>query len=119
MLMQVLGFENPRDFFRDGAFHDLFRRIWAYFASISFASQEAFASHLTSADAMTALQQAPLIPITPKQQTMLGEDNARACVLTQAAARGLACIDNASSFSFPKWRKWTPNAYADTLLSAA
>ena len=43
MLVQVLGFTSPQHLFAAGAFQDIFRRTWAYFASVCFTSQEAFA----------------------------------------------------------------------------
>ena len=40
MLMQVMGFTHPREFFKDGAFKERFREVWSYCASLDFTSQE-------------------------------------------------------------------------------
>ena len=46
MLVQLLGFSHPRDFFEAGNFVDVFRRVWSFVASICFRSQEGFAAYL-------------------------------------------------------------------------
>jgi len=88
MLLQVLGFTNPRQLFPSGNFRDLFRRVWSYFASVCFTSQESFAVHLGSPEAMTALREAPLMPVTRKQRSAMGEVRADECLQAQARARG-------------------------------
>ena len=40
MLIQVFGFSGPRDFFRGQNFADMYRRVWAFVASITFRSLE-------------------------------------------------------------------------------
>ena len=49
MLLQVLGFTHPRDFFQGRRFVDTFRRVWAFVASITFRSLESFAHFLGTA----------------------------------------------------------------------
>ena len=80
MLLHVVGFTSPRQLFESGEFMDTFRRVWSYFASVCFTSQEAFAVHLQCPEAMTALRDAPLMAVTPKQRKMLGEQRADACL---------------------------------------
>ena len=118
MLVQVLGFQHPREFFKNGVFKDLFRRVWSYFASISFVSQEAFARHCAVPEAMVALQREPLVPITPKQRAKLGDERAQASLEAQASARGLSNLDDAVRKHDQRWLKWTPSFYADTSLTA-
>ena len=74
MLVQLLGFAHPRDLFEAGGFADVFRRTWAFAASICFRSTEAYATHMGVPDAFEALHREPLLPITPKQRGMVGND---------------------------------------------
>ena len=60
-LMQVLGFRHPRDFFRGDRFVNMFRRIWAYVASITFRSLEGFARYLGTGVASGTLRELPLM----------------------------------------------------------
>ena len=46
MLLQLLGFADPRDVFADGRFVERFRRMWLFVASICFRSTEAYAAHM-------------------------------------------------------------------------
>ena len=80
MLLQVLGFTNPRQLFASGNFRDIFRRVWSYFASVCFTSQEGFAVHLRCPEAMAALREAPLMPVTPKQRSAMGDARADECL---------------------------------------
>ena len=66
MLVQILGFTSPQHLFGAGAFLDTFRRTWAYFASVCFTSEEAFAVYLRCPEALAALREAPLMQVTPK-----------------------------------------------------
>ena len=90
MLVQILGFTSPQHLFAAGAFLDTFRRTWAYFASVCFTSEEAFAVYLRCPEALAALREAPLMQVTPEQRASMGYGRAEACLRAQAAARGVA-----------------------------
>ena len=88
-MIQLFGFSHPRDLFRDGAFVERFRRMWYYVASIVFRSTEGYAAYTHEHAAFEALQQEPLLPITPKQRGMIGKERADQSIHAQLAARGL------------------------------
>ena len=89
MLIQVLGFSHPRDFFQGRRFVDIFRRVWAYVASITFRSLEGFAQHLGTGSAMERLRQLPLMTAVASQQEQLGPARVTETKLAQLAARRL------------------------------
>ena len=72
MLMQVLGFTHPRDFFQGRRFVETFRRVWAYVASLTFRSLEGFARYLGTNAASEALQSLPLMHLKPSQERQVG-----------------------------------------------
>ena len=120
MLVHVLGFSSPRQLFDSGGFVNMFRRVWSYFASVCFTSQEAFAVHLRCPEAMGALREAPLMPVTRKQRHALGEHRAEACLRAQKEARGVAHdsvpLDTLGATVF---HRWTPSRYRDIGMSAS
>ena len=85
-LIQVLGFRDPKACFASGQFQDTFRRIWSYFSSVVFHSQEAFAAYCREPSGMATLRELPLMPIAPKREKLLGEARATAAREAQAAA---------------------------------
>ena len=72
MLIQLLGFSHPRDLFSTSVLPDTFRRVWYFMASICFRSTEAFAHYTREDAAMHSLESKPLLPLTKKQQGMIG-----------------------------------------------
>ena len=119
MLMQVMGFTHPREFFKDGAFKERFREVWSYCASLYFTSQEGWADHCTVPEGMAALREAPLMPVKPKQREKLGEARSEACLTAQALARGLPSTATASNAAAPRFGAWTSAYLGDTSLPAA
>ena len=73
-LIQVLGFSHPRQFFKNGNFVDLFRRLWSYVASVSFTSQEACAVHIDETNGLDVLKQEPIMPVFPGQLKKIGHE---------------------------------------------
>ena len=119
MLVQLLGFQHPDDFFEIGNFVYVFRRVWSFVASIRFRSQEAFAAYCGSRAAVEALQSAPLIPVTPKPQKMLGTTRAQECLEAQLAARGLRRSPCEAETVSTEFRYWTTKPHGDRDLSAS
>ena len=142
MLVQILGITSPQHLFEAGAFRDTFRRTWAYFASVCLTSQEAFAVYLRCPQALAALREAPLMLVTAKQRTAMGDERADACLRAQAAAREVAAdgavgvtsapraaenrADDGSAEVTPQlaaearaFGAWTPRRYRGSSLSAA
>ena len=68
---------------------------------------------------MNALRSAPLVPVKPKQRTMLGEARARESIDAQLRARGLAAEPEASEVINTPFHCWTPHHYGDRTLSAS
>ena len=77
MLIQLLGFSHPQDVFQTNIIPDTFRRLWYFVASISFRSTEGYANYLHTDAAMEELRSQPLLPMTPKQRGMVGDDRVR------------------------------------------
>jgi len=119
MLIQLLGFTHPRDLFRGRAFADTFRAAWSFIASIVFESQEAFAAYLGTSAAMESLRNSSLMPVREKQQKVMGESRARACIDAQLQARGLLSAPAHDPTSELKFGTWTPSFYASKAASAA
>ena len=122
MLMQLLGFAHPNDFFQNGRFVDSLRRVWCFVASIVFESQEGFAAYLGTPAAMETMQKCPLMEVFPKQREMLGPERAAESIAAQWQARGLsgAPSDKETASAMPHdFVKWTPFFYGDSSLSAA
>ena len=95
-MIQLFGFSHPRDLFRDGAFVERFRRMWYYVASIVFRSTEGYAAYTHEHAAFEALQQEPLLPITPKQRGMIGKERADQSIHAQLAhAVCVRCLNRA------------------------
>ena len=88
MLIQLHGFSHPKDLF-GSHFVDMFRKVWYFVASISFRSSEGFAAYTGERAALEALRNAPIVPITPKQRGLLGEERTRQASEAQLHARGL------------------------------
>ena len=86
-LVQILGYSHPEEFFRSGTFVDMFRRMWAFAASICFTSQEALADQCGTYAAKNALSTAPVIPLSRKQRSMLGPERAQETMDAQNRAR--------------------------------
>ena len=97
MLIQLLGFAHPDDLFARGTLVETFKRVWYFVASVSFRSTEAFAAYLQCDSAMEQLQKQPLLPLTPKQRGMIGENRTRASVTAQLRGRGLVSLSLSSS----------------------
>jgi hypothetical protein len=114
MILQLLGFSHPREFFRSGEFVEMFRRVWQHFASFCFTSPEAFASSFGSAAAMDAIRQAPTMPVKGKQAVHLGAARAAECEQAQLAARGGRPEGDAHCLPFTPW---TPSAFKDSSLN--
>ena len=119
MLVQLLGFSHPRELFEGKNFVEMFRRVWGYCASICFRSQEGFAAHCGTPEAMEALKRAPLIPVTQKQAEMIGSLRTKQCVEAQLRARGLEHALPAEEIETTNFRYWTPAPYGDRSLTAA
>ena len=60
--VQVLGYSDPREFFKSGELVDRMREVFSFAASISFTSVEAFAAQCGSGAGLRALAEAPLMP---------------------------------------------------------
>ena len=73
MLIQLHGFSHPRDLFADGQFVERCRRMWYFVASICFQSTEAYAEYTKEGSAFQVLRQEPLLSVTQKQRSMIGE----------------------------------------------
>ena len=112
MLVQLLGFAHPKDFFHSGDFIDTFRKVWCFVASIVFESQEGFAAYLGTSAALRALQQSPLIELRSQQQTMIGSECVDECIAAQLKGRGLKQTDNVPII-VQEFQKWPPKHYAD------
>ena len=67
----------------------MFRRVWYFVASINFRSTEAFADYLNEPSALEKLAGLVLLPFTPKQRRMIGEERFRDSVNAQIESRGL------------------------------
>ena len=119
MLVQLLGFSHPRDFFQGGCFKDTFRHVWAFIASVVFESQEGFAAYLGTDSATASLQQCPVMEVHDKQQKMMGPERSRACVEAQLQGRGLDIASAVPSSAETKFKHWIPAAYGDETLTAA
>ena len=115
-MIQLFGFSHPRDLFRDGAFVERFRRMWYYVASIVFRSTEGYAAYTHEHAAFEALQQEPLLPITPKQRGMIGKERADQSIHAQLAARGLREVPEPSGPpTKPKY--YVPKVYGNVSSS--
>ena len=106
MLMQVLGFSHPRDFFRGRRFVDMFRRVWAFVASISFRSLEGLARSLGSDSAMTYLQKAPLMTLSKSQLNQVGLERAAETAQAQLTARGHASSETQEKSKTNPFMTW-------------
>ena len=119
MLLQILGFSHPVQYFSSGDFVDLFRRLWAYSASVCFHSPEAFAAHCGTGSGMDALRRAPLMPLGVVQRKMLSPEDVHVVRTSQLAARGIAAdgaeveIAHEAPFAY-----WVPHAYGSKSLTA-
>ena len=89
MLVQLMGFSGPRDFFRGQNFADTFRRVWAFMASITFRSLEGVARYLGTGAANVELQRLPLMRLVKSQQASIGPARVAETEQAQLLARGL------------------------------
>ena len=89
MLVRLMGFSGPRDFFRGQNFADSFRRVWAFVASITFRSLEGVARYLGTGAACAELQRLPLMRLAKSQQMSLGPARVEETEQAQLQARGL------------------------------
>ena len=119
MLLQLMGFAHPQDFFRGRAFADAFRSVWKFVSSIVFESQEAFANYLGTSSAMDTLRKLPVMPVRAKQKRMMGAERWHTCIDAQLHARGLREPSSSEPASEDKFPTWTPGIYASTGASAA
>ena len=92
MLIQLHGFSHPEDLFADGSFVDRFRKLWYFVASITFRSTEAYAVYTGEPSALEALSSEPLLSITPKQRSMIGNQRAEESIRAQLRARGMSQV---------------------------
>ena len=90
MLVQLLGFAHPMDFFRSGRLIEVFRRCGACMSSVCFRSTEAFAAYTQEPGAIEALRAQPLLPVAQQQRGMIGEARMAAALEAQLHARGLS-----------------------------
>jgi len=118
MLIQLLGFAHPQDIFGNNLLPDTFRRLWYYVASIAFRSTEAFADYLHEEQAMIALSQEPLLPLTNKQRGMIGEERVRDAQRAQLRARGLREMPQAAAVATNHPSYVTSTVHADATVSA-
>ena len=88
MLIQIFPFTHPRTYYESRAFKDAFRRIWSYFASVSFTSVEALAARLGAPSAWAAAKDSHLLPVALAQQKLLGSTAAEESFTAQMKARG-------------------------------
>ena len=112
MLIQLLGFAHPQDIFGNDVLPDIFVRLWYFVASISFRSTEAFARYLNEPSAMEKLQRLTLLPLTPKQRGMIGDQRVRDSISAQVKARGLDG-PNAEAQPPKQMTYYTSTAHAD------
>ena len=89
MLVQLHGFSHPEDLITSGAIANVFRRVWRFVSTICFRSPEAFAHYTQEASAMALLKTTPLMPFTPKQRNMIGEERVQQSICAQKQARGM------------------------------
>ena len=113
MMLQVLGFAHPSDLSGNGDFACMFSRVWQYVASICVRSVEAFAAHTSELATTTALQTSPLMPVTLKQQGMIGVSRTHEAIGAQLRARGLKTTPPAVSIRREQFVYWTPQRYND------
>ena len=118
MLVHLLGFSHPEDFFRAGAFVERFRRVWAFCASISIQSQEGFARHCGTSAGMDALRGLPLVPLTAKQRKMLGSARVQEQIDAQLQARGVEASPEETAEDFKSYVHWPAAAHRSATLSA-
>eukprot|EP00973_Karenia_brevis_P078086 10845900-Karenia_brevis.AAC.1 len=119
MLMQVLGFRHPEDFFQGRRFVDTFRRVWAFVASITFRSLEGVARYLGSGSATRALQQLPLMSLTERQRKAVGAQRVKETEDAQLLGRGLTHIPMSPDYQKMHFAYWCRAYLGDATLSAA
>ena len=117
MLVQLLGMSHPRDIFGNNVVEDTFRKVWYFVASISFRSSEAFARHLHTPAAMNTLAERELLPLTPKQRGMIGDDRVREAVAAQLEARGVTPTSH-RPVRAPPMRYFTSDTHKNDTCSA-
>lgn len=118
MLLQLLGFAHPRDFFRRGRFIDTFRAVWCFVASIAFESQEAFASYLGTDVAMETLQRHPLMELGSRQRKDVGSVRVAESLAAQLQGRGMVEESLAENLVPRDFQKWAPEVHADINVTA-
>ena len=117
MLVQLVGFGHPDDIFGSDSLPSVFRRLWYFIASICFRSTEAFADYLGVDAAMDALRQEPLLPLTKKQQGMIGTSRTKESQQAQLKARGSNVLPANQAFNAPISYMVSP-MHADSSVSA-
>ena len=75
----------------------MFRRIWAYVASITFRSLEGFARYLGTGAASGTLRELPLMQLENSEQLLLGAQKVDESVQAQLTARDLVTQSAAHS----------------------
>ena len=118
MLIQVLGFSHPRDVFGGHDLPEVFRRIWYYVASISFRSTEALGRFMHEPAVFDKLFELPLLPLTPKQQGMLGPERVKECYEAQMRARGMSAPPGSSATIGPM-RHYTSDVHRDASVTSS
>jgi len=118
MLLQLLGFAHPQDFFRRGRFIDTFRAVWCFVASIAFESQEAFAAYLGTDVAMETLQRHPLMALGSRQQKDIGSERVAESLAAQLQGRGMVEENCADDLAPREFQKWAPEVHADSKATA-
>ena len=119
MLVQLFPFSHPRSYFESRDFKDTFRRVWSYFASVSFTALEAIASHLTTPAAFEAARASPLLPVTPAQRKLVGATAAEDSLNAQMTARGGVVSEDWKQQKREPFHAFTPKFYGDRQLSAS
>ena len=69
-------------------------------------------------EALTALAEAPLMPVTKAQRQKMGNARSDECLNAQAVARGLSDASAATESTAATFPKWTSRLYRDATLSA-
>ena len=118
-LIQLMGYSNPRDFFGRGQLLDRMREMFAFVATLSFTSVEAYAAQCGTGAGMRALQETSLMPVRKGQQEKLGADRASECLRAQCEARGLSSQAHAIAHHRAPFVSWTSAYHGDRTLSAS
>ena len=118
-LIQVLGFSNPRQYFKkSGNFLHRFREVWSYVANVTFTSQEAAALQLHPSKGLQILRSEPLMPVVSGQLSKIGRGVAEEYLQCQRAARGLDVVSTGTLASATAGSTATANNFDITERAA-